>query len=74
MQNSFDPIEIDLLVNVVERACAQLGGCDDTTKEWIAARILSRVSDGERNFDALLSLALNGSKTGAEHGAECKTN
>jgi hypothetical protein len=69
MQNSFDPTEINLLAKVVECACAQLGGCDDTTKEWIAARILSRVSDGERNFDALLSLALNGSKTGAKQGA-----
>ena len=69
MQNSFDPAEINLLANVVERACAQLGGCDDTTKEWIAARILARVGEGERNFDALLSLALTVSKTGAEHGA-----
>jgi hypothetical protein len=73
MQNSFDPTEINLLANVVERACAQLGGCDDITREWIAARILARVSDGERNFEALLSLALSVSKTGVEHGAWCKT-
>lgn len=73
MQNSFKPAEINLLTRVIEQACAKLGGCDDSTKEWIAARVLARASEGEWTFDALLSVALYGSSTGVENGTSHET-
>jgi hypothetical protein len=60
MQNSFNPSEVDILDKVVDEACRKLGRSDDATKENVASRVFFYAAQGERDFDTLLSVALNG--------------
>jgi len=60
MQNSFNPNEVNILAKVVDEACQRLGHVDDVTKQNLAARVLDYAAQGERDFDKLLSVALNG--------------
>jgi hypothetical protein len=55
LKNSFKPREVALLADVVDRACAEIGGCDEDTKSLIAMRVLALAERGERDFDVLLS-------------------
>jgi hypothetical protein len=59
MKNSFDPNEIATLTHVVDQACARLGGCDEITRETIAARVLARAAKGECDPDLLLFVAIS---------------
>jgi hypothetical protein len=65
MQNSFNPNEVDILAKVVDVACQRLGYVDDTTKQMLAYRVLNYAAEGERDFETLLSIALNG-KAGSD--------
>lgn len=69
MLNSIDPQDIALLIRVVDRACAQIGSCDEATKAVIAARVLRSAGWGGRDFDTLLSIALYGPPGKAESHA-----
>lgn len=69
MQNSFDPKEIAVMTQVVDQACAELGGCDEITKKWIAARVLARAAEGECDFDLLLSVAISCARKPDPHAA-----
>jgi hypothetical protein len=60
MKNCFNPNEIDILVKVVDEACQKLGTIDDAAKEHLATRVFFYAAQGERDFDTLLSVALNG--------------
>jgi hypothetical protein len=60
MQNSFNPIEVNILAKVVDEACLKLGHADDMTKQKLAARVLDYAAQGERDFETLLSVALSG--------------
>ena len=60
MKYSFDPTEMSLLAKVVDEACRKVGCADEAAKEMLATRVLYRAGRGERDFDALLSAALNG--------------
>jgi hypothetical protein len=60
MKCSFNPTEVDLLAKVVDKACRQVGCADEVAKEMLAMRVLYLAGRGERDFDALLSAALNG--------------
>ena len=65
MQNSFNPNEVDILAKVVDEACQKLGYVDETTKQMLAYRVLNYAAQGERDFETLLSVVLNG-KAGAD--------
>lgn len=58
-QTSFESGDLKLFDRVIARACAEIGDCDEATKSIIAARVLSHAADGERDFETLLSHALN---------------
>lgn len=60
MQNSFDPREVETWMRLVDKACAELGGCDDATRNLIAARVISCASRGQSDPTIVLSFALNG--------------
>jgi len=55
--NAFEPQEMALLIEVVDRACAALGDCDETARAMIAAQVLIYAERGERDFEVLLSSA-----------------
>jgi hypothetical protein len=59
MENSFNPKEVDILAKVVDEACQKLGYVDETTKQMLAHRVLNYAAQGERDFETLLSIALN---------------
>ena len=59
MQNSFNPNEVEMLAKVVDEACQKLGYVDETTKQMLAHRVLNSAAKGERDFETLLSIALN---------------
>ena len=58
-KNSFNPNEVEILAKVVDEACLKLGYVDETTKQMLAYRVLQYASQGERDFETLLSIALN---------------
>ena len=60
MNNSFNPNEVELLAKVIDAACQKVGCADERAKEMLALRVLDHAAQGERDFDALLSAALNG--------------
>jgi hypothetical protein len=60
MQNSFNPDQVNVLVKVVNEASLRLGHVDEITKQNLAARVLAYAARGERDFETLLSVALNG--------------
>jgi hypothetical protein len=60
MQNSFNPDEISVLTKVIEEACLRLSWADDTERQMVALRVLDYAARGERDFETLLSVALNG--------------
>lgn len=68
MRNSFTPDDMALLMRVVDQACSDLGGCDDVTKSHMATRVLACASQGERDPDLLLSIAVNGQRRLAHAG------
>jgi hypothetical protein len=59
-KNSFNPAEVDIMAKVVDEACQKLGYVDETTKQMLAYRVLNYAAQGERDFETLLSIALNG--------------
>lgn len=63
MDNSFNPKEMDVLVKVVDEACQKLGGVDEATRQMVATRVLNYAAQGKRDFETLLSVALNGKAT-----------
>jgi hypothetical protein len=60
VENCFNPKEVKVLAKVVDEACLKIGHNDNMTKENLAVRVLFYAARGERDFDALLSAALNG--------------
>jgi hypothetical protein len=61
MKDSFDSEELILLTRVIDKACLELGGCDEATHADIASRVMAYYSDhGELDFNALLSIATGG--------------
>lgn len=60
MNNSYNPNEVDILAKVVDEACLKLGCVDEVAKQAIAARVLNYAAQGKRDFETLLSVALNG--------------
>jgi hypothetical protein len=67
MEHYFNPDEINILGRVIEKACLRVGCADERAKEMLALRVLDRAARGERDFDELLSAALNGE--GIAHAA-----
>jgi hypothetical protein len=59
MKNSFNPAEVNLLAKVVDEACLKVRCADLRAKEMLAIRVLCIAAQGERDFDVLLSAALN---------------
>jgi len=60
MQNSFNPRELEILAKVIDEASLRLGHVDEMTRQNLAVRVLAYSAQGERDFDTLLSMALNG--------------
>lgn len=60
MQNLFTPDEIDVLAKVIDEVCRKLSIVDDATKQFLAERLLDYAAQGERDFETLFSIAVNG--------------
>lgn len=60
MQYCLEPEDMALLIKVVDEACIQLGGCDESTKSIIATRILCHSYRGKRDYERSLAIALYG--------------
>ena len=60
MKNAFNPKEVEVLAKVVDEACLKVGCADERAKEMLALRVLDHAAQGERDFEKLLSVALNG--------------
>jgi hypothetical protein len=68
MKDSFDSEELILLTRVIDKACLELGGCDEATLADIASRVMAYYSDhGELDFNALLSIATGGRMRETSH-------
>jgi hypothetical protein len=59
MNNFFNPAEVNLLAKVVDEASLKVRCADQKAKEVLAMRVLYVAAQGERDFEALLSAALN---------------
>lgn len=57
MQHAYNPREVTMLAQVVERACAELAHCDGATRDTIAVRVIAYADRGERDFEKLLEAA-----------------
>jgi hypothetical protein len=57
MQHAYKPREVIMLAQVVDQACADLGCCDEVTREIIAVRVIAYADRGERDFEKLLAHA-----------------
>ena len=60
MKNAFNPHEMNILAKVVDEACLKVGCADERAKELLALRVLDRAARGERDFETLMSVALDG--------------
>jgi hypothetical protein len=52
---SFKPREVAFLADVVDKACVEIGACDEDAKSLVAMRVLALAERGERDFEVLLS-------------------
>lgn len=57
MQHAYKPREVTMLAQVVEQACADLGRCDEATRDIVAVRVIAYADRGERDFEKLLAHA-----------------
>ena len=69
MQDAFSPQDLNLLTRVVERACSEVGYCDETARATIAARVIYYAGRGERDFDRLLQVARGNYRWEIAHAA-----
>jgi hypothetical protein len=67
MQNSFNSQELAFLSKLVDKACAERGSCDASTREMIASRLIARANQGE--FQAI-PIAVTG--LGDKEGSDAK--
>jgi len=77
MNYAFKPREVAMLAQIVNRACAARGGCDEVTRATIASRIVAYAAPGERDFEKLFARALDIARSGipeCRRGASAKNN
>jgi hypothetical protein len=68
MQSSFNSEELALLTRVVDKACRDIGVCDESIRAAIALKVMAHYADSDqRDFSVLLSIATGGQTTEASH-------